>query len=102
MRNKDLDIKTLTAKAGLAVAKIRRFSVLLFVILVAVLYGFVLLRINELSNEQPSPDSVTGQVQAAHMPHIDKAVVKQLDSLHDNSVNVQALFNEARSNPFNQ
>jgi len=102
MKSKDLDMKTLVAKAGLVLEKARRFSVLLFVIFVAVLYGFVLLRINELSNEQPSPDSVTSQVQAAHMPHIDKAVVKQLDSLHDNSVNVQALFNQARSNPFNQ
>ena len=94
-------MKSLTDKAALGLAKARRFSVLLFVVFVALLYGFVLLRINTLSNEQPSPDSVDTQVQAARVPHIDAPVVEQLTKLHDNSVNVQALFNEARSNPFN-
>ena len=64
------------------------------------LYGFVLLRINSLSNAQPSPESVTSQVKAARVPRIEQSVVNQLESLHDNSVNVQTLFNETRSNPF--
>ncbi len=100
MNAKKLDIQSLKIQAALVVQKARRFSVVGFLVLVAVLYGFVLLRISSLSNAQPSSDSVTSQVKAAQVPHIDQAVVKQLESLHDNSVNVQALFNEARSNPF--
>lgn len=100
MNAKKLDIQSLKTQAALVVQKARRFSVVGFLVLVAVLYGFVLLRINSLSNAQPSSDSVTSQVKAARVPHIDQAVVKQLESLHDNSVNVQTLFNEARSNPF--
>ncbi len=102
MNPKKPDIKTLLAKTDAVVEKARRFSFLGFVIFVAVLYGFVLLRINTLDNVQPSSDSVTGQVQAARVPRIDKSVAKQLQSLNDNSVNVQTLFNEARSNPFQQ
>lgn len=100
MNANKLDLKLLTAKASLGIEKARRFSLPGFVILVVLLYGFVLFRINTLSNAQPSSDSVTSQVRAARVPHIDQAVVKQLESLHDNSVNVQTLFNEARSNPF--
>jgi hypothetical protein len=100
MKDKKPDLKSLIAKASLAVEKVRRFSFFLFIGFVAILYGFVVFRINSLSNAQPSSDSVTSQVKAAQVPHIDKSVVKQLESLHDNSVNVQTLFNEARSNPF--
>jgi hypothetical protein len=64
------------------------------------LYGFLLLRISDLANMQPSQDSVTSQVKAARLPHIDPAVVKQLHSLQDNSVNVQSLFDQVRNNPF--
>jgi hypothetical protein len=100
MNSKKLDLKSFIAKAGLGVEKIRRFSLILFISFVALIYGFVIFRINSLSNAQPSSESVTSQVKAAQVPHIDKSVVKQIESLHDNSVNVQTLFNEARSNPF--
>ncbi len=80
--------------------KARRFSMVGFVVFVALLYGFLFLRINSLNDIQPSSDSVTSQVKAAAVPHIDESVVKQLESLHDNSVNVRTLFNQARKNPF--
>jgi hypothetical protein len=100
MNDKKLDLKALQAKADLWLRRARRFSLLLFIGFIAILYGFVLLRINSLSNVQPSPESVTSQVKAAGVPHIDESVVQQLESLHNNSVNVQALFNDARNNPF--
>jgi hypothetical protein len=78
----------------------RRFSFIIFLVFVALLYGFVILRINSLGNQQPSPDSVTSQVKAAKVPRIDPVVLQQLKSLQDNSVSVQALFDQARSNPF--
>jgi hypothetical protein len=83
--------------------QVRRFSFLIFVVFVALLYGFVLLRINSLGNEQPSPDAITTQVTAAKVPHItpvDPTVIQQLQSLQDNSVSVQTLFDQARNNPF--
>lgn len=100
MKDKKPDLKSLISKAGPDIQKVRRFSFLLFLCFVALLYGFVLLRINSLGNAQPSTDSVTSQVQASQVPHIDQSVVNQLESLNNNSVNVQALFNQARSNPF--
>jgi hypothetical protein len=62
----------------------------------------VLLRINTLGSTQPSSDAVTSQVQAARIPHIDQSVVRQLQSLQDNSVSVKSLFNQARANPFQE
>jgi hypothetical protein len=100
MSSNKTDLKALTARLETYIEQARRFSVVGFIVLVAILYGFVLLRINTLSNAEPSQDSVTSQVKAARVPSIEPAVVKQLESLHDNSVNVRTLFNDTRSNPF--
>lgn len=80
--------------------KLRRYSLLLFFVIVAMIYGFLLLRITTLSNQQPTEADISNQINSSQIPHIDKSVVKQLQSLEDNSVSVQALFNQARSNPF--
>lgn len=80
--------------------KIRPYRYLVFLLFVTLLYGFVLYRINSLSNEQPTDTAVAGQVQAAQLPRFNETVIKQLKSLQDNSVNVQTLFDEARNNPF--
>lgn len=80
--------------------KAQHYSVIIFFVFVGLIYLFVLFRIHSLSTAQPTTDAVSGQVKAARIPHIDQSVVNQLHSLQDNSVSVQALFNQARSNPF--
>jgi hypothetical protein len=99
MKN-NISLRTLPAKVSPFVAKLKSYGLFVFLVFVAAVYGFVLLRINSLSHVQPTEQAVTSQVQASRVPHIDAAVVKQLESLQDNSVSVQALFDEARSNPF--
>lgn len=79
---------------------LQRYSVVLFIVFISLLYGFVLFQIKALNDTQPTADAIAAQVKAAQVPHIDEAAIKQLQSLQDNSVNVQTLFNEARSNPF--
>ena len=80
--------------------KLRRYSLVLFIIFVGLVYRFLVLRINTLSSQKPTEEAINKQVKAAKIPRIDKSVVKQLESLEDNSVDVQTLFNQARSNPF--
>lgn len=94
------NIKDLAAKGMAVLKQVQRYSLVLFLVFVLLIYGFIFLRINSLSNVQPSNDAVSSQVKAARIPHIEQSVVKQLQSLQDNSVSVQTLFNQARSNPF--
>jgi hypothetical protein len=100
MSKEKLDVQKLLTEARGFLQSARRYSFFVFLLFVALLYGFVLLRINALSTAQPSSDAVSSQVQAAEIPHIDQSVVNQLQSLQNNSVSVQALFNQARNNPF--
>jgi hypothetical protein len=90
----------LLEKLSIILKKSRRYSLLIFLVFVGLIYGFVLFRIHSLSTAQPSETAVSSQVKAARIPRIDQSVVRQLQTLQDNSVSVQALVNQARSNPF--
>ncbi len=102
--SKDIQIKLdkqSLAEAGVkAVSLVSRYAVVLFFVLVAGVYGFVILQINLLSSAQPSQSDIDAQVTATPVPRIDPKVAGQLEQLKDNSVNVQALFDQARQNPF--
>ncbi len=102
MSKNDLDIKALLDPNKLLelADKFRGYSLIAFVALVVVLYGFLVLRINSLGSAQPSETAISSHVQEAKVLRIDPAVVDQLKSLQDNSVSVKSLFDETRANPF--
>lgn len=80
--------------------KARPYSLAIFLVFVGLIYVFVLFRIHSLSTAEPTETAVSSQVKATKIQRVDPDVVQQLQSLQDNSVNVQALFDQARSNPF--
>jgi hypothetical protein len=82
--------------------QLRRYSLLIFIVFVGAIYGYVVMRINTLSSAEPTQAEISSQVKAAKIPYIDQSIVKQIQSLQDNSVSVQSLFNEARNNPFQE
>lgn len=93
-------LKDISDKILAYIRKLRPYGLLVFIVFVLCIYGFVLLRANTLNSQEPSEDAVASHVKAARLPHIDQTVVQQLKTLRDNSVNVQALFSQGRSNPF--
>lgn len=95
-----LNIKSQLAQASAYLPRLQRYSFVAFLCIVSLIYGFVMFRINSLRNIEPSESIVMEQVKAAQIPKVEESVVRQLESLQDNSVSVQTLFDEARSNPF--
>jgi hypothetical protein len=79
---------------------IKRYQVVVFIVFLALVFGFLIYRINSLSSQQPSDSDVTAQAITSKSPHIDQSVVDKIQTLQDNSVQVKGLFNNARSNPF--
>jgi hypothetical protein len=74
----------------------------LFFLVLTGLYAFIIVRINMLSSAAPSQADITAAQQSITHPKISDATVRKLQSLEDNSVRVQALFNEARQSPFQE
>lgn len=102
MNQEKIRLHKLTERVTSITPKVQRYSMAGFLVFVALIYGLVLFRIHSLSSAQPTADQVSSQVKAARIPHIDQSVVQQLQTLQDNSVNVQTLFEQARNNPFQQ
>lgn len=96
------DLKEQFAKLVELLPTIKRYTPVMFGALLLIIYGFVLYRISALSSAQPSPSAVAAQNKTAQVPHIDPTLVTQLQSLQDNSTNVQTLFDQARNNPFQE
>jgi predicted negative regulator of RcsB-dependent stress response len=75
--------------------------IVFFVFLVAI-YGFLAWRITQLMQAEPSSSDVTAQLQSVGVPKVDPTVVQKMEDLKDNNISVQALFDNARSNPFQE
>jgi hypothetical protein len=99
-KKNELNLKQLKPLAIKSLAVLSRYSAILFFLLIALVYGFVILRINSLVNIQPSQSDIDAQSKTTAIPRVDPKVAEQLQSLEDNSVNVQTLFDQARNNPF--
>lgn len=102
MNKKSAVKKDYREQLALAKSLFIRFRIVIFVVFVALVYGYLFLQINKFNNAKPSPLAVSSQAASpsAVLPHIDPATVKKIQQLKDNSVNVQALFDQARQNPF--
>lgn len=82
--------------------KLSHFKLVVFVLLVVGVYGYVILSISSLTNAQPSEAQISELSSPIRSAKIDEKIIKQLQQLQDNSVSVKSLFNEARSNPFQE
>jgi hypothetical protein len=96
--SKDLNLKTLPADLSQSFHKLGRYAVITFIVFLAIIYSFLLFRINTLTAAEPTDEAVA----QARTPRIDPKIVDQLLDLKENNVSVQTLFEEARSNPFQE
>jgi cell division protein YceG involved in septum cleavage len=80
--------------------KLKKFAWLIILIFFLIIYGYIYLKINSFESQQPSSSAISSDLKTSVQPTINPKVVQQLETLKNNSVSVQALFNQARHNPF--
>lgn len=75
-----------------------------FIAILAVLliYLMVVWHISSLATAEPSDDALLTAETSSSVPKIDSKAINQIQSLEQNSAQVQALFNQARNNPFHE
>lgn len=95
-----LDIKQALAKINPIIAFIKRYRVILIVVVLFGIYGFLIVRIYLLNQIQPSEEVVAERLQTVTRPRIDQNAINKIQELEDQNVQVQTLFKEARDNPF--
>lgn len=95
-------LKDFTDRLTALLMKFRRFRILLFIFLVAVVYGFLVFRIGQLSNSEPSATAISEKLKGVKRPKIDQSAIDKIEQLQSTNVEVESLFKQARDNPFQE
>lgn len=96
------DPKTITAKFQPALQFAKRYIKFIFMIVLLIIFGFFVWRINQFSRIEPSEDAVNERLQTVQRPKIDKAALEKIQDLQSQNIQVQSLFDQARNNPFSE
>lgn len=94
------ELKDIPVKIAPLIEKAKNYMVFSFIIFVLILIGFLVFQVNQYSRREPTALEVTEKLQTIPRPRVDEAVVKRIQQLRDQNVQVKTLFKEARNNPF--
>ncbi len=97
-----LEVKDIPAKLIELLPRLRQYVVFIFILSVLGVYGFLVHQINTHSLAEPTEDALTEKLQDVRRPIIDETVLEHIRQLEDQNVEVRALFEEARNNPFSE
>lgn len=97
-----LDKKQFTAVAQKITSLFKQYAVLIFILLGLSIFGFLVLRINTLSNQEPSDEMITDKMGQKRPISIDESDVKKIRELQSKNIEVKALFEQSRDNPFQE
>lgn len=81
---------------------IKRHSIVLAVLFFAGISAYILIITASLLAAQPSSEQLEEQANAAARPQVSDEIVRTIEGLEDRNVQVQAIFNQARENPFTE
>lgn len=74
----------------------------IFFVVLILSCSFLLFQIGRFANTTPTDDEVAEKLTSIKRPQIDKDAVNKLQALQDQNIQVQSLFQQARSNPFSE
>jgi hypothetical protein len=95
---KQLNIKLYDLKDILNV--VLKYKFLIYLIFIFILYGYLFLKINNLNQPNANIKSSPQSNSVLTPQEIQPNIVNKLLSLKNNNVQVKALFENSRSNPF--
>jgi hypothetical protein len=98
--NSNLNLGSLSDSIKQLASTAKHYYGLLFFVLVAGIYLFLIMQTNTYVNIQPDESSI--KADTAKKLRVDENVAEQLQKLRDNSVNVQSIPSDTRNNPFQE
>jgi hypothetical protein len=98
----NVNLKDITKKIRPLLSKLQRYATFIFIVSFLFIYTFLVIRINILNRQEPNDDAVSDKLKTVQRPKIDKDTLAKIQELQDQNVEVQALFKQARDNPFSE
>lgn len=96
----NLDLKTIPAKLTPLLNNIKEYSGFIIVLVILVSYGFIIWQIRSYVIQSPSEAKVSEEVLKLNLPKVDEQAIQTIEQLEDSNIQVKALFENARQNPF--
>ncbi len=78
----------------------KRFRFIIMFVIFSLMYGYILIQINLVNSRQPSQSQIESNLMEPSKSKINPEYVDKITSLEEESVDIKAIFNEARKNPF--
>lgn len=80
--------------------KFKEFRFVIAFIIFGSLCGLILWSSGQQVTREPSNGMVLDQISSTERPKLDEAAAKTLQELEDQNIEVKALFEDSRNNPF--
>ncbi len=80
----------------------RQYGSFVVSILILLLFIWMVSRINIYSRREPNETELAERLKGVKKPKIDDEIVAKIEDLKDNNIQVQAIFDKARENPFSE
>ena len=96
-----LDIQPNLKKLQPLVNFLKRDSVAIFLLVIAVIFGYLIWRIGTLANAEPSEEAIQEKLLTVVRPKIDADSIKTIQNLKAQNIDIQSYFTD-RENPFQE
>jgi len=97
-----LKTSSFTTKLAAVAGFLKRYVVIIFLVVLCGIYGYMAYRINSLTQAEPSDAAIAEKLKASPRPRIDQQAIDKMNQLEDENIEVHTLFQQARNNPFSE
>lgn len=98
----NISLKNLPAVINKLKTFFKQYATFIFILIGLGIFGFLVFRIRTLAGSEPDSSLVDEKTGQAGSISIDKSAVEKIQQLQDTNVQVKALFDQARDNPFQE
>lgn len=82
------------------ITPLKRYVAVISIAAIGAVYGYLVLTASQQANVRPSDDEVNNAYTKTSRPKLDDSAAKKLLQLESQNIDIQAIFDEARQNPF--
>lgn len=97
----NIEISKLTKPFNPIIKVLKKDVVGIFIVITAIIFGFLIWRIGQLAGAEPTQDAINEQILSVKKPKIDPEGIKLIEQLQDQNINIESYFTN-RDNPFQE
>ena len=92
----------IAAQTAPLVTKFKRYHVLIFLLTFLGIYGFLIIRVSNLTQSEPTSAQLGESLGEVKRLRLDQDSIDNLLELEEQNIEVRSLFEQARDNPFTE